>query len=182
MLAPVMQALEKEKPSSAWTLETWHDRFNAWFELMQKERMMMSFVLSFISLISAFCIMAVMFTVSIQRKKEIAVMKALGDTPFQVVRVFLWQGVIIGFVGALLGVGLGLLVLEYRMQIQGFLAGIGFDPFPVAFHGTANIPVVIDWAELAWQAVKAFVMVVVASIIPALITARQDPARSLRSM
>ena len=182
MLAPVMQALEKEKPSSAWTLETWHDRFNAWFELMQKERMMMSFVLSFISLISAFCIMAVMFTVSIQRKKEIAVMKALGATPFQVVRVFLWQGVIIGFVGALLGVGLGLLVLEYRMQIQGFLAGIGFDPVPVAFHGTANIPVVIDWAELAWQAVKAFVMVVVASIIPALITARQDPARSLRSM
>lgn len=182
MLAPVMQALEKEKPSSAWTLETWHDRFNAWFELMQKERMMMSFVLSFISLISAFCIMAVMFTVSIQRKREIAVMKALGATPFQVVRVFLWQGVIIGFVGALLGVGLGLLVLEYRMQIQGFLAGIGFDPFPVAFHGTANIPVVIDWAELAWQAVKAFVMVVVASIIPALITARQDPARSLRSM
>ena len=182
MLAPVMQALEKEKPSSAWTLETWHDRFNPWFELMQKERMMMSFVLSFISLISAFCIMAVMFTVSIQRKKEIAVMKALGATPFQVVRVFLWQGVIIGFVGALLGVGLGLLVLEYRMQIQGFLAGIGFDPFPVAFHGTANIPVVIDWAELAWQAVKAFVMVVVASIIPALITARQDPARSLRSM
>ena len=182
MLSPVMQALEKEKPSSAWTLETWHDRFNAWFELMQKERMMMSFVLSFISLISAFCIMAVMFTVSIQRKKEIAVMKALGATPFQVVRVFLWQGGIIGFVGALLGVGLGLLVLEYRMQIQGFLAGIGFDPFPVAFHGTANIPVVIDWAELAWQAVKAFVMVVVASIVPALITARQDPARSLRSM
>ena len=182
MLAPVMQALEKEKPASSWVLETWHDRFNSWFELMQKERMMMSFVLSFISLISAFCIMAVMFTVSIQRKREIAVMKALGATPFQVVRVFLWQGVIIGFIGALLGVGLGLLVLEYRMQIQMFLAGIGFDPFPVAFHGTANIPVVIDWTEIAWQGVKAFVMVVVASIIPALIPARQDPARSLRSM
>lgn len=182
MLPPVMQALEKEKPSSSWSLETWHDRFNSWFELMQKERMMMSFVLSFISLISAFCIMAVMFTVSIQRKREIAVMKALGATPFQVVRVFLWQGVIIGLAGALLGVCLGLLVLKYRMEIQGFLAGIGFDPFPVSFHGTANIPVVIDWTEMIWQAVKAFVMVVVASIIPALITARQDPARSLRSM
>ena len=60
-------------------------------------------------------------------------------------------GWIIGFIGALLGVGLGLLVLEYRMQIQMFLAGIGFDPFPVAFHGTANIPVVIDWTEIAWQ-------------------------------
>lgn len=183
MLAPVSHALEnEEKPSSTWTLETWHDRFNSWFELMQKERMMMSFVLSFISLISAFCIMAVMFTVSIQRKKEIAVMKALGATPFQVVRVFLWQGVIIGLVGAVLGVCLGLLMLEYRMQIQGFLAGIGFDPFPVSFHGTANIPVVIDWVDIIWQAVKAFVMVVIASIVPALISARQDPARSLRSM
>lgn len=183
MLAPVSQALEKEeKPSSTWGMETWHDRFNSWFELMQKERMMMSFVLSFISLISSFCIMAVMFTVSIQRKKEIAVMKALGATPFQVVRVFLWQGVIIGLVGAVLGVCLGLLMLEYRMQIQGFLVGIGFDPFPVSFHGTANIPVVIDWVDIIWQAVKAFVMVVIASIVPALISARQDPARSLRSM
>lgn len=182
MMAPVMQELTKIKPSSSWTIETWQDRFNAWFELMQRERMMMSFVLSFISMISAFCIMAVMFTVSIQRKKEIAVMKALGATPFQVVRVFLWQGVIIGFLGALLGVGLGLLVLEYRTGIQGFLAGIGFDPFPVEFHGTTEIPVVIDGAELVWQGVKAFVMVVVASIVPALVTARQDPARSLRSM
>ena len=37
-----MTALEKEKPASSWVLETWHDRFNSWFELMQKERMMMS--------------------------------------------------------------------------------------------------------------------------------------------
>ena len=105
----------------------------------------------------------------------------MGASPVLVGRGVLWQGVFFGCAGALLGGGLGLLVLEYRMQIQGFLAGIGFDPFPVAFHGTANITVVVDWGELAWQALKAFVMVVVASIIPALITARQDPASSLRS-
>ena len=68
------------------------------------------------------------------------------------------------------------------MQIPGLLAGIGLYPFPVSVLGKANIPVVLDGSELAWQAVKAFVLVVVASIIPALITARQDPARSLRSM
>ena len=84
--------------------------------------------------------------------------------------------------GALLGVGRGLLCLVYRRRVRVLRWGIGCDPFPVAFHGTASIPVVIDWTEIAWQGVKAFVMVVVASIIPALITARQDPARSLRSM
>ncbi len=182
MLPAVMNNLCKTLPQPYWGLQTWQDRYSSWFELMQKERLMMSFVLSFISLISAFCIMAVMFTVSIQRKREIAVMKALGATPFQVVRVFLWQGVIIGVLGAILGIALGMLVLEYRTPIQMFLASIGMDPFPVAFHGTETIPAVIDWADMIWQGIKAFFMVVVASIIPALITARQDPAKSLRSM
>lgn len=182
MMQPVLQSLVHLAPAESWILNTWQDRFNSWFELMQKERLMMSFVLSFISLISAFCIMAVMFTVSIQRKREIAVMKALGATPSQVVRVFLWQGVIIGLAGAVLGILLGLLVLEYRDVVQAFLAGIGFDPFPVSFHGTQTIPAEINTLDLFWQGAKAFVMVVVASIIPALITARQDPARSLRSM
>ncbi len=182
MLEPVKQGLQQLSPESQWALQTWQDRFSSWFALMQRERQMMSFVLSFISMISAFCIMAVMFTVSIQRKKEIAVMKALGATPFQVVRVFLWQGVIIGFLGAVLGVILALVVLDNRTELQAALAGMGMDPFPVAFHGTQEIPAVIDWADMIWQGVKAFIMVVIASIIPALITARQDPAKSLRSM
>jgi lipoprotein-releasing system permease protein len=148
---------------------------------MQQERMMMGFVLSFIALIAAFCIMAVMFTVSIQRKKELALLKALGATPFQVVRVFLWQGVLIGIIGSVLGVALALLVLHYRMYIHAFLRSIGHDPFPMDFHGV-EIPAEINPYDLIEQSVKAFVMVVVASVIPALFTAYQDPAKALRSM
>ncbi len=182
-ILPSLQAkLDSIAPEGVkYSLDTWMERFNSFFELMQKERTMMSFVLSFISLISAFCIMAVMFTVSIQRKKEIAVMKALGATPGQIVRVFLWQGVIIGFVGAILGIGLGLLVLHYRSQIQFGLSSIGFDPFPMSFHGT-ELPALIDWSEMIWQGIKAFIMVVIASIVPALITSRQDPAKALRGL
>lgn len=181
VIGGVKKALPPLEAPESWLVETWQEKYSQWFRLMQQEKGMMNFVLSFISLISAFCIMAVMFTVSIQRKKELAVMKALGATPWQVIRVFLWQGVVIGLLGALIGVGLGLLVLHYRTPIHGLLIGIGFDPFPSDFHGM-EMPAEIRPGELVYQGVKAFLMVVVASIVPAVITAYQDPAKALRSL
>lgn len=181
ILPLINKALPGTQPGASWVVESWKEKYESWFALIQKERMMMSFVLSFIALIAAFCIMAVMFTVSIQRKKELAVMKALGATPWQIVRVFLWQGVIIGFVGALLGIGLGILVLHYRVGIHAFLAGVGFDPFPMDFHGV-EIPAEINPSELLSQGLRAFVMVAAASVVPAIVTAYQDPAKALRSL
>ena len=141
---------------------------------------MMSFVLSIISLIASFCIMAVMFTMSMQRKREIAVLQALGATPSKIMGIFAWQGVIIGIAGAVCGVLLALLVLYYRLEIQAALAEVGMDPFPMQAHGI-TLPAVYDPATFATQAVQAFVMVTIASIIPAFIVSRQDPAKALRS-
>ena len=140
----------------------------------------MSFVLSIISLIASFCIMAVMFTMSMQRRREIAVLQALGATPGKIMGIFAWQGIIIGTLGAVLGVLLALLVLYYRLEIQAALASIGMDPFPMQAHGI-TLPAVYDPATFAAQAFQAFVMVTIAAIIPAFIVSRQDPAKALRS-
>ena len=163
-----------------WDIIPWSRRFEEWYKLIANERVMMGFVLSVISLIASFCIMAVMFTVSIQRKREIAVLQALGATPAKIMGIFTWQGVIIGFFGAVLGILLALLTLHYRLEIQAALAGIGMDPFPMEAHGI-TLPAVYDPAMFAWQAFKAFLMVTAASIVPAWLVARQDPAKALRS-
>ena len=60
------------------------------------------------------------------------------------------------------------------------LASIGMDPFPMQAHGI-TLPAVYDPATFTAQAVKAFIMVTVAAIIPAFIVSRQDPAKALRS-
>lgn len=171
---------EESPVTMDWYIIPWTQAFEQWHRLIANERIMMSFVLTFISLIASFCIMAVMFTMSIQRKREIAVLQALGATPGKIMGIFAWQGVIIGFIGALLGVGLALLVLYYRMEIQAVLAAVGMDPFPMDAHGI-TLPAIYDPVTFAIQAFKAFVMVTVASIIPAFIVSRQDPAKALRS-
>ncbi len=163
-----------------WSLIPWTNTFEQWYKLIANERVMMSFVLSIISLIASFCIMAVMFTMSMQRKREIAVLQAMGATPWAIMRIFLWQGIIIGIAGAILGILLALLVLHYRLELQAFLASVGMDPFPMQAHGI-ELPAVYEPTIFIEQAVKAFVMVTLAAIVPAFIVSRQDPSKALRS-
>lgn len=180
-LLPALEVSPSRFPNGlAWYIAPWTRSFEQWYKLIANERVMMSFVLSIISLIASFCIMAVMFTMSMQRKREIAVLQALGATPSKIMGIFAWQGVIIGIAGAVCGVLLALLVLYYRLEIQSALAEIGMDPFPMQAHGI-TLPAVYDPATFATQAVQAFVMVTIASIIPAFIVSRQDPAKALRS-
>lgn len=173
-----------EDPQGRYLVQNWAETpvMANWVDLMSQERMMLSFVLFFIMLVSSFCIMAVMFAMSIQRKKEIAVMRALGAIPRQVIYVFLWQGVIIGLLGCILGVAWGRLVLHYRLEILEFLRSINLNVFPEAVHGVSQIPYHIELRDIAMITIVSFIMVVIASIIPAILTSRQDPAKSLRSL
>jgi lipoprotein-releasing system permease protein len=142
----------------------------------------MYFALSFIVLVSAFSMMAVMFTVTIQKRREIGVMKALGAAPGQIVRVFLYQGMILGVLGALLGVGLGRLVIHFRGPIQGVFREMGFDPFSSSFTGFGILPAHNDPVEQAVIGVMAFVLCSLAALVPAFFAARSDAAKSLRNL
>ena len=108
-------------------------------------------------------------------------MKALGATPFQVVKVFTFQGSIVGLLGALLGVGLGLLVVHFRDPIYEMLKGVGFDVFPAEFHGIDGLPAHVNMQEVATVAIGASILCVIAALIPAFLTSRRDPARCLRN-
>lgn len=165
-----------------WQAVTWITEFGAFSRLINQQRVMMYFALSFIILVSAFSMMAVMFTVTIQKRREIGVMKALGAAPGQIVGVFVWQGMILGFVGALLGVGFGLLVLRLRGEIQGIFRYFGFDPFPTSFHGFEKLPAHINPVEITIIAVCSFILCALAAFVPAFFAARSDAAKSLRNL
>lgn len=165
-----------------WRTVTWIEEFGDFSRLINQQRMMMYFALSFIILVSAFSMMAVMFTVTIQKRREIGVMKALGAAPGQIVRVFVYQGMILGFLGALLGAGLGLLVIHFRGALQGVFRQFGFDPFPKSFHGFEVLPAHVNPAEIAIIAVCAFILCALAAFVPAFFAARSDAAKSLRNL
>lgn len=165
-----------------WYPVTWIEEMSDFSRLIEQQRVMMYFALSFIILVSAFSMTAVMFTVTIQKRREIGVMKALGAAPSQIVWVFLYQGMILGFAGSLLGVALGLLVVRFREQIQALMRFFGFDPFPSSFSGFTVLPAHVNPVEVGVIGLLSFVLCAGAAFIPAFFAARSDAAKSLRNL
>jgi lipoprotein-releasing system permease protein len=165
-----------------WHVSTWGDQYESFFLLINQQRAMMYFALSFIVLVSAFSMMAVMFTVTIQKRREIGVMKALGAAPSQIIRVFLYQGMILGVFGSLLGIILGRLVIHFRGEIQAALRTVGFDPFSANFTGFGVLPAHNNPVEQAMFALMGFVLCSLAALVPAFFAARSDAAKSLRNL
>ena len=78
----------------------------------------MSVVLALIILVAAFTVIATLIMVVLDKKKEIAVLKAMGATDDAILRIFLYQGGIIGSVGTTLGLLLGLVRVQGAARLR----------------------------------------------------------------
>ncbi|MFM7180049.1 MAG: FtsX-like permease family protein [Verrucomicrobiales bacterium] len=160
----------------------WMERpdLKQYFYALANERRMMYFALFMIMVVAAFCIMVTMITITVEKAKEIGVMKALGAREIQIVNVFLIQGMIVGFIGALCGLGLAGLTIRFRDQIQAFLGHFGMDPFPAATYGLDRIPALLTATDMTYICGGAFLLCSLAALPPAWMVARMDPGRALR--
>src|SRR5213079_3669854 len=83
--------------------QTWIDMNHQFFEAVRLERTVMFFLLFFIIIVAAFGIMNTLITVTVQKTRDIGIMKAIGASIWQIVWVFLGQGVVVGVFGTLTG-------------------------------------------------------------------------------
>ena len=92
-------------------VQTWQDMNKQYFEAIRLERNVMFFLLFFIVVVAAFGIMSTLITVTVQKRREIGIMKAIGANIWQIVWVFLGQGIVVGLFGTLTGLGLGMTLI-----------------------------------------------------------------------
>jgi lipoprotein-releasing system permease protein len=160
---------------------SWMDMNKQIFDAIRMERQVMFFILMFIILVAAFGIMNTLITVTVQKTREIGVMKALGARTNQIVGVFLAQGMVVGVFGTLLGLGLGISLTQYRNEANRFLSRtLGMEVFPASVYQFSEIPAEIVASDVAIICLSAFVICSVAALIPAWFAARLDPVKALR--
>ncbi|MFM8363591.1 MAG: FtsX-like permease family protein [Verrucomicrobiota bacterium] len=164
----------------AWAM-SWIDMNKQLFDAIRMERQVMFFILMFIILVAAFGIMNTLITVTVQKTREIGVMKALGARTHQIVGVFLAQGMVVGIFGTAIGLGLGIAATQYRNEVSRFLSrALGVEVFPASVYQFAEIPAQIVASDVAIICVSAFVICSVAALIPAWFASRLDPVAALR--
>lgn len=177
----VKKALMERAFPETWEAYTWMEQHAQLFATVQNELEMMYFVLFIIVIVAAFCVMNTMITVTVQKRREIGIVLALGAKFGQIVRVFLFQGIIVGFAGALFGLGMGLLTVHYRNDIRAGIANVtGREIFDSSIYGLIEIPAKVLPQDVAIICIGAFVLCTIAALVPALLAARTEPAVALR--
>jgi len=163
-------------------VQTWQDMNQQYFEAIRLERNVMFFLLFFIVVVAAFGIMSTLITVTVQKRREIGIMKALGATVWQIVWVFLGQGMVVGAFGTLTGLGLGMTLIRYRNEFSHWLAHtLHIEIFPREVYQFSSIPAEVIPSDVVKICVAAFLACSLAAWIPAYyFAARLDPVKALR--
>ena len=162
-------------------VQSWMDLNQQLFDAIRMERNVMFFLLLFIVIVAAFGIMNTLITVTVQKTREIGIMKALGASTPQIIWVFLAQGMIVGVFGNITGLAAGLALVRWRNEFREFLSRVmNQEIFPTSIYQFSEIPAVTDPKDVAIICVSAFVICTLAALIPAWFAARLDPVKALR--
>jgi lipoprotein-releasing system permease protein len=168
-------------PASDYYVSTWMEQNSGILNALIVEKNVMFYLLFFIVLVAALCILSAQITFVVQKTREIGMLKALGASNLQISGIFLGQSGIIGVIGVASGLGLGMLALAYRNQFLHFMNHLtGFELFPASVYGFGELPAVIAPRDVAIICVSSFVICVLGGVLPAVRAGRLKPVEALR--
>ncbi len=160
---------------------TWMDLNRSFFDAVRLERNVMFILLFIIIIVAGFGIMNTLITVTVQKRREIGILKALGSRTMQIIWIFLAQGMVVGIFGTVIGLVIGLVTVYIRNGASRWVAGtFGIEIFPASVYQFTEIPAELVTRDVALICVSAFVICSVAALIPAFLAARLDPVKALR--
>ncbi len=160
---------------------TWMEMHSQIFAALHVEKNMMFFLLAFVALVAAFSITNTLITLTVQKTREIGLLKSLGFGHGGIMGVFFWMGLIQGVFGNLFGVGLGLLVLKYRNQLLMFMSNeFNLELLPPELYQLSRLPSHTMLSDVAIVCGLVLVFCTLAGLVPALRAARMEPVDALR--
>jgi lipoprotein-releasing system permease protein len=152
---------------------TWAQLNHGLFTALLIQQIGMSFVLGLIILVAACTVIATLIMVVLEKKKEIALLKALGAKNDAILRIFVYQGGFVGLAGTALGILIGWLSCR-------FLLAYTF-PLDPKVYFISRLPVSMRPVEFIVPALVALGICLVATILPAVYAAKLRPADGLRA-
>ena len=164
-----------------WTFDTWSHKW-AWKLLaIEDETGMMWFIMSFVILVAAFSVMNTTITVTVQKRREIGILTALGSRVSQIIGIFMSQALIVALSGTVLGLTSGLTVLHFRNDIRNLMTELtGHTIFDPQVYGLSKLPSYTLPSDVAIVCSVSIVLCLAAAFIPAYFAAKVDPAVALR--
>jgi lipoprotein-releasing system permease protein len=151
----------------------WQEANRPLFAALALERQMILVVIALIIFISALNVTTTLVLVVVERRADIAILRAMGARSASIMLIFIFEGACIGIIGALFGAALGLAA-----------CGIGeryhLVSLPPDVYSLSNIPFHARARDVAISLLVAFILSLLATIYPARKASQLRPAEALR--
>jgi lipoprotein-releasing system permease protein len=164
-----------------YSISTWMEQSSVMLNALEVEKNVMFYLLFFIVLVAALCILSAQITFVIQKTREIGMLKALGASKLQISGIFLFQSAIIGVIGVTSGFGLGMLAVQYRNEFLHLMRHLtGWELFPASVYGFGELTALITPSDVAVICIASFVICLFGGLLPAWRAGRLKPVEALR--
>ncbi len=171
--SPVTAAALEQKLGFPYRAVDWQAKNSTLIKWMAYEKVLVGLALGIIILIAAFNIISSLIMVVNDKTREIGILRAMGATRASILRIFVYEGMLVGLVGSLAGAALGL--LSYWVQKE-----FGLIRLPGDVYFVTVLPVDLRWPDVIGVLALTNLLCGLATLPPALKAARQDPVEAIR--
>jgi lipoprotein-releasing system permease protein len=144
------------------------------FKALRTEKMIMFIILACMVVVAAFNIVSTLVMMVMEKQKEIGILRSLGASSFSVLKIFIYDGLIIGVAGGAIGFAVGLAVCWFIQNYNIPIPGGG------SIYYIDRLPVDVQGLDLALIAAMDVLTCFLASLYPALQASRMDPVEAIR--
>lgn len=158
---------------AGYRINTWYNMHEDLYSVMKVERWTAFIVLSLIIAVASFSIVGSLTMTVIEKKRDIGILKAMGTKNSGIMKIFMFEGILIGIYGTILGSILGLAICLAQINFK-------FYPLDGMVYSIDALPIDIRYTDFIYVAICALLISVAASLYPALRAARQEPIKAIR--
>ena len=164
-----------------WRWRSWTEQMGTLFQAMRMEKLVVSLLLSVIIAVAAFNIIASLVLMVADKRRDIAVVRAMGASSGLVVKVFVVQGMAVGFMGIIVGTTLGSLLAYFIGDIVALMEALtGVYLFDPSVYLISALPSRLLWSDVAIVISCAGLISFLATLYPAWRAGQVLPAEALR--
>ena len=159
----------------------WSNSNKPLFQAIMIEKTIMSVLIFLVVLIAMFNIMVMISMTVDDKEKDIAILRTLGFTSYDISQIFFLQGAMNATLGIISGIILAFLGLNNLQTIETFISVIfGFNFFPEGLYYISSMPYLIRTGDVIIISISALLISFIACYLPAVKASKQDPVSIIR--
>ncbi|MFL2649769.1 MAG: FtsX-like permease family protein [Alphaproteobacteria bacterium] len=159
----------------------WRQLNPSLFNAIEVERNVMFIILTLIIIVAAFNLISSMMILVSTKTKDIGILRVLGVSRFQLLKIFIINGLLIGLFGTISGLILGLLFCLNINEIKGFIELFSdSELFSEEIYFFSNLPVIIDSSQIIVISSISLLLSFLATIYPSIKASKVEPINLIK--